>query len=81
MSTLEVQHRSCLSDLLFTNPAKDLMRPVVDLIDIQTELRWFMRPYLLDFLIEAQHAFQLLPETLFLDVNLLDRYCSRREVF
>lgn len=40
-----------------------------------------MRPYLLDFLIEAHAAFQLLPETLFLAVNLLDRYCSKRVVY
>ena len=40
-----------------------------------------MRPYLLDFLIEAHTAFELLPETLFLAVNLLDRYCSRRVVY
>lgn len=40
-----------------------------------------MRPYLLDFLIEAHTAFELLPETLFLTVNLLDRYCSRRVVY
>ena len=40
-----------------------------------------MRPYLLDFLIEAHAAFGLLPETLFLAVNLLDRYCSRRIVY
>ena len=40
-----------------------------------------MRPYLLDFLVEAHHAFQLLPETLFLAVNLLDRYCSKRVVY
>jgi hypothetical protein len=40
-----------------------------------------MRPYLIDFLIEAHAAFQLLPETLFLAVNLLDRYCSRRVVY
>lgn len=40
-----------------------------------------MRPYLLDFLVEAHAAFQLLPETLFLAVNLLDRYCSRRVVY
>ncbi|TKA64817.1 hypothetical protein B0A49_11450, partial [Cryomyces minteri] len=55
--------------------------PDVNSIDIQTEIQWFMRPYLLDFLIEAHHAFQLLPETLFLAVNLLDRYCSRRVVY
>lgn len=40
-----------------------------------------MRPYLLDFLIEAHTAFGLLPETLFLAVNLLDRYCSKRIVY
>lgn len=40
-----------------------------------------MRPYLLDFLIEAHTAFDLLPETLFLAINLLDRYCSRRVVY
>lgn len=50
-------------------------------IDIQTEIQWFMRPYLLDFLIEAHTAFSLLPETLFLTANLLDRYCSRRVVY
>ncbi|EEH39513.2 hypothetical protein PAAG_08782 [Paracoccidioides lutzii Pb01] len=55
--------------------------PDVDSIDIQTEIQWFMRPYLLDFLIEAHTAFQLLPATLFLTVNLLDRYCSKRVVY
>ena len=40
-----------------------------------------MRPYLIDFLIEAHAAFQLLNETLYLAVNLLDRYCSRRVVY
>lgn len=55
--------------------------PDVNSIDIQTEIQWYMRPYLLDFLIEAHAAFQLLPETLFLAINLLDRYCSRRVVY
>ncbi|RMZ80578.1 hypothetical protein DV738_g2730, partial [Chaetothyriales sp. CBS 135597] len=55
--------------------------PDVDAIDIQTEIQWCMRPYLLDFLIEAHSAFQLLPETLFLAINLLDRYCSKRVVY
>ena len=40
-----------------------------------------MRPYLLDFLIEAHAAFALLPETLFLTINILDRYCSKRVVY
>ena len=40
-----------------------------------------MRPYLLDFLIEAHTAFSLHDETLYLTINLLDRYCSRRVVY
>lgn len=45
------------------------------------EIQWFMRPYLLDFLVEAHAAFALLPDTLYLAVNLLDRYCSKRVVY
>ncbi|KAI8710913.1 Cyclin N-terminal domain-containing protein [Fusarium sp. LHS14.1] len=40
-----------------------------------------MRSYLIDFLIETHAAFALLPETLFLTVNLLDRYCSKRVIY
>ncbi|KAL8646035.1 MAG: hypothetical protein Q9226_007040 [Calogaya cf. arnoldii] len=55
--------------------------PDVASIDIQTEIQWYMRPYLLDFLIEAHTAFALLTETFFLTINLLDRYCSKRIVY
>ncbi|MCJ1471992.1 hypothetical protein MMC13_000636 [Lambiella insularis] len=55
--------------------------PDVASIDIQTEIQWFMRPYLLDFLIEAHTSFALSPETLFLTINILDRYCSKRIVY
>ena len=60
---------------------QDYTLPDVAMIDIQQEIQWFMRPYLIDFLVEAHAAFQLLPETLYLTVNLLDRYCSRRVVY
>lgn len=60
---------------------QDETLPDVASIDIQQEIQWFMRPYLIDFLVEAHAAFQLLPETLHLTVNLLDRYCSRRVVY
>ncbi|KAF1990324.1 hypothetical protein K402DRAFT_227055 [Aulographum hederae CBS 113979] len=55
--------------------------PDVASIDTQTEIQWFMRPYLLDFLIEAHSAYNMLPETLHLAMNLLDRYCSKRVVY
>lgn len=60
---------------------EDETLPDVTLIDMQREIQWYMRPYLIDFLVEAHAAFVLLSETLFLTVNLLDRYCSRRVVF
>lgn len=60
---------------------QDETLPDANLIDMQREIQWFMRPYLIDFLIEAHAAFSLLPETLFLTVNLLDRYCSKRVVY
>lgn len=50
------------------------------MIDMQREIQWFMRPFLIDFLIEVHDAFSLQPETLFLSINLLDRYCSMRTV-
>ena len=55
--------------------------PDVHTMDTQPEIQWYMRPYLIDFLIEAHAAFRLLPGTLFLAVNLLDRYCSKRTVY
>lgn len=57
------------------------MLPDANLIDMQREIQWYMRPYLIDFIIEAHAAFALLPETLFLTINLLDRYCSKRVVY
>jgi Cyclin, N-terminal domain/Cyclin, C-terminal domain len=63
------------------NPPQLKCLPCVASIDIQTEIEWFMRPYLLDFLIEAHAAFGLQEETLFLAVNILDRYCSKRVVY
>jgi hypothetical protein len=61
--------------------SQDETLPDANLIDMQREIKWFMRPYLIDFLVEAHAAFALLPETLFLTVNLLDRYCSKRVVY
>lgn len=55
--------------------------PDVNLIDSQRQIQWFMRPFLMDFLVEAHAAFALLPETLFLTINLLDRYCAKRIVY
>lgn len=51
------------------------------MIDLQPEIQWFMRPFLLDFLIELHLLFKLQPLTLFLCLNIIDRYCAKRIVF
>lgn len=51
------------------------------MIDLQPELEWHMRPYLLDFLVESHHELRLNPETLFLAVNIIDRYSSKRVIY
>lgn len=55
--------------------------PSISLVCSQPQVSWEMRPQLLEFLAQAQSAFELLPETLSLAVNILDRYMSRRIVY
>ncbi|KAJ7275340.1 cyclin [Mycena haematopus] len=50
-------------------------------MDQQPEIRWHMRPCLVDFLVEIHFTFRLRPETLYLTLNILDRYVSRRIVY
>ncbi|RSH87084.1 hypothetical protein EHS25_003573 [Saitozyma podzolica] len=52
-----------------------------NLMDMQPELQWFMRPYLIDFLIEVHQQFRLRPEVLYLAMNIVDRYVSKRVVY
>jgi len=50
-------------------------------MDQQPEIQWHMRPCLVDFLVEIHFTFRLRPETLYLTLNIVDRYVSRRIVF
>lgn len=50
-------------------------------MDAQPELKWFMRPYLVDFIVEIHQTFRLRPETLYLTMNIVDRYVSKRIVY
>lgn len=47
---------------------------------VQKELKWKMRVILVDWLIEVHNKFRLTPETLFLTVNIIDRFLSLRTV-
>lgn len=46
----------------------------------QTDINEKMRAILVDWLIEVHFKFKLLPETLFLSVNLIDRYLEKCDV-
>ncbi|THU94810.1 hypothetical protein K435DRAFT_667596 [Dendrothele bispora CBS 962.96] len=50
-------------------------------MDQQPEIKWHMRPCLVDFLVEIHFSFRLRPETLYLTLNIVDRYVSRRVVY
>ncbi|KAI8966156.1 cyclin-like protein [Daldinia sp. FL1419] len=54
---------------------RDLL-PKPHYMDIQTEIKWSMRAVLMDWVIQVHTRFQLLPETLFLAVNYIDRFLS-----
>jgi len=55
-------------------------RPNADYMDHQEDLEWKMRGILVDWLIEVHTRFHLLPETLFLAVNIIDRFLSTKVV-
>jgi cyclin B len=46
----------------------------------QTDINEKMRAILVDWLIEVHYKFKLMPETLFLTINLIDRYLERFDV-
>ena len=52
------------------------MKPNASYMDHQAEIQWSMRSVLMDWLIQVHHRFALLPETLFLCVNYIDRFLS-----
>lgn len=54
--------------------------PDGDYMARQTELTWKMRGILVDWLVEVHVKFRMLPETIFLASNLVDRFLSTRAV-
>lgn len=49
-------------------------------MDNQPDLEWKMRGILVDWLLEVHTRFRLLPETMFLCVNIIDRFLSTKVV-
>lgn len=56
------------------------MLPNANYMDMQTEIQWSMRSVLMDWVIQVHTRFGLLPETLFLTVNYIDRFLTAKIV-
>lgn len=56
------------------------MLPNAHYMDNQAEIQWSMRAVLMDWIVQVHHRFSLLPETLYLCVNYIDRFLSCKVV-
>ncbi len=54
--------------------------PNGDYMSNQEEINWEVRAILVDWLVDVHAKFRLLPETLYLAVNIIDRFLSRRTI-
>lgn len=54
--------------------------PNGDYMAQQKEINWEVRAILIDWLVDIHAKFRLLPETLYLAVNIIDRFLSRRTI-
>ncbi|CDS01426.1 hypothetical protein [Sporisorium scitamineum] len=57
-----------------------LNMPNGDYMLTQKEINWDVRAILIDWLVDVHAKFRLLPETLYLAVNIIDRFLSRRTI-
>lgn len=55
-------------------------RPNANYMENQPELKWSYRSTLIDWIVQVHSRFQLLPETLYLTVNIIDRFLSKKAV-
>lgn len=51
--------------------------PVIGYMAAQNDINEKMRAILIDWLIEVHMKFKLLPETLFLTINMIDRFLEK----
>ncbi|WFD31497.1 B-type cyclin [Malassezia sp. CBS 17886] len=54
--------------------------PNPNYMDFQDEIQWHMRATLIDWLLQVHMRYHMLPETLWIAVNLVDRFLSARIV-
>eukprot|EP00238_Polyblepharides_amylifera_P014777 CAMPEP_0196575376 /NCGR_PEP_ID=MMETSP1081-20130531/4869_1 /TAXON_ID=36882 /ORGANISM="Pyramimonas amylifera, Strain CCMP720" /LENGTH=419 /DNA_ID=CAMNT_0041893659 /DNA_START=206 /DNA_END=1465 /DNA_ORIENTATION=- len=64
----------------FWRQAEPEFQPSADYMQNQTDINDRMRAILIDWLIEVHLKFKLMPETLYLTVNIIDRFLAREAV-
>ncbi len=64
----------------YMHSLEEKMKPNPNYMDDQTEIQWSMRSVLMDWLVQVHNRFTLLPETLFLAVNYVDRFLTAKVV-
>lgn len=80
LKQVEVCHFCCLIPVVANLSSQQSTMPNPNYMENQKELAWKMRGILMDWLIQVHTRFRLLPETLFLCVNIIDRFLSARVV-
>lgn len=63
-----------------THAGQCLTMPAPNWMDAQVDVTWAMRKLLVEYLVQVHELFDLRPATLFLAINILDRYCCRRMI-
>jgi hypothetical protein len=64
--------------MLFDERETDMMFPFEEYTAIQTDINEKMRAVLIDWLVDVHKLFDLNPETIFLTVDIVDRYLSKK---
>ena len=61
----------------YMNRIESRYKPKKEYMDIQPSLDWAYRSAVVEWLVQMHEALDLIPETLFLAVNIMDRYLSK----
>lgn len=83
MKELEVSrviHASSTRQNTALTTSQTKLTPNPNYMESQAEIQWSMRAVLMDWLVQVHHRFGLLPETLFLCSNFIDRFLSSKVV-
>jgi G2/mitotic-specific cyclin 3/4 len=64
----------------YMHALEERLKPNASYMDHQAEIQWSMRSVLVDWLVQVHNRFTLLPETLFLAINYVDRFLSCKVV-